>query len=65
MGSGNWSNSEWSVVFIRPISTADANDAQLDKLGDYVPVAFAIWDGSNGERDGLKSVTSWHYLKMK
>ncbi len=65
MGSGNWSNSEWSVVFVRPVSTADANDAQLDKLGDYVPVAFAVWDGSNGERDGLKSVTSWHYLKMK
>ena len=64
-GSGDWSNSEWSVIFIRPVSTPDANDAQLDKMGDYVPVAFAIWDGSNGERDGLKSVTSWHYLKMK
>lgn len=64
-GSGNWSNSEWSVVFIRSISDSDPNDVQFDKMGDYVPVAFAVWDGSNGERDGLKSVTAWHYLKMK
>ncbi len=65
MGNGEWRNSEWSVVFVRSISDSDANDVQLDKMGDYVPVAFAIWDGSNGERDGLKSVTAWHYLKMK
>ena len=65
MGSGNWSNSEYSVVFVRSLSDSDANDVQFDKMGDYVPVAFAIWDGTNGERDGLKSVTAWHYLKMK
>lgn len=64
-GSGEWRNSEWSVVFVRALSDSDPNDVQLDKMGDYVPVAFAVWDGSNGERDGLKSVTAWHYLKMK
>lgn len=64
-GKGNWSNSEWSVVFTRTLSSPDSNDAQLDKWGEYAPVAFAVWDGSSGERDGMKAISGWHYLKIK
>ena len=30
-----------------------------------VPVAFAVWDGSAGDRDGKKSVTIWQDLWLK
>lgn len=64
-GAGNWLNNEWSVVFKRILSSPDPNDAQLDKWGEYVPIAFAVWDGSNDERDGIKAISGWHYLKVK
>jgi len=32
--------------------------------GKPVPVAFAIWNGSAGDRDGKKSVTIWQELYL-
>jgi hypothetical protein len=33
--------------------------------GTTVPVAFAVWDGSAGDRDGKKSVTIWQHLQLE
>jgi mono/diheme cytochrome c family protein len=33
--------------------------------GDRVPVAFAVWNGSAGDRDGKKSVTIWQELLLE
>ena len=63
MGKGEWRNNVWRVVFTRPLTSKDANDAQLE--GDYIPIAFAVWDGGNGERDGQKSVSTYYYLKVE
>ena len=32
--------------------------------GKTVPVAFAVWNGSAGDRDGKKSVTIWQDLVL-
>ena len=32
--------------------------------GSTVPVGFAVWNGSAGDRDGKKSVTIWQELKI-
>jgi len=32
--------------------------------GTTVPVAFAVWNGSAGDRDGKKSVTIWQDLRI-
>jgi len=52
------------VVFLRDLQTKDKEDAVLKK-GGTVPVAFAVWDGSNEERDGLKSISTWHEFKVE
>jgi DMSO reductase family type II enzyme heme b subunit len=44
--------------------TYDAQDIRLPDKG-RVPVAFAVWDGANGERDGQKSVSTWYYLTIQ
>ncbi len=59
-GNGNWSNSRWSVVFKRSLSTADTNDTQF--TGGKTPMAIAIWNGQNKERNGQKAVTQWNEL---
>jgi DMSO reductase family type II enzyme heme b subunit len=60
-GKGNWSNNRWSVVFKRTLKTKDANDTQFS--GGKTPMAIAIWNGGNKERNGQKAVTQWQTLK--
>jgi DMSO reductase family type II enzyme heme b subunit len=60
-GKGNWSNNRWSVVFKRALKTKDANDTQFS--GSKTPIAIAIWNGGNKERNGQKAVTQWQTLQ--
>ena len=60
-GSGNWSNNRWMIVFKRLLRTEDANDIQF--AGHKTPIAFAIWNGNNKERNGQKALTVFHELK--
>jgi DMSO reductase family type II enzyme heme b subunit len=60
-GEGNWANNRWTVVFKRSLTTGDSNDAQF--TGGKAPMAIAIWNGQNKERNGQKAVTQWNELK--
>ena len=60
-GKGNWNNNRWVVVYKRPLTTSDANDTQF-KSGK-TPMAIAIWNGANKERNGQKAVVQWQTLK--
>lgn len=57
-GLGVHADGRWRVVFARPL-TALAADELLFQTGDRLSVAVAAWDGSRGDRDGQKSVSSW------
>ena len=59
-GEGNWRNNRWAVVFKRALKTGDANDTQFG--GSKAPMAIAIWNGNNKERNGQKAVTQWNTL---
>ena len=60
-GNGNWSNNRWSVVFKRSLTNSDANDTQF--TGGKTPMAIAVWNGQNKERNGQKGVTQWNTLE--
>jgi len=45
------------------VKTSDPNDVQFKK-GASIPIAFAVWDGANVERDGQKAISTWFTLKM-
>jgi hypothetical protein len=59
-GEGNWRNNRWAVVFKRALKTGDSNDTQFS--GGKTPMAIAIWNGNNKERNGQKAVTQWNTL---
>ena len=59
-GSGNWNNNRWVVVFKRALKTSDSNDTQFS--GNKTPMAIAIWNGGNKERNGQKAVVQWQTL---
>ena len=60
---GIHSTDSYRVVFRRALKV-DGKDAVELLPGASVPVAFAVWNGSAGDRDGKKSVTIWQELKL-
>ncbi len=63
-GMGIYMAGKWKVVFAREFSSKGSLDVQLKKGGKF-PIGFAVWDGSAGDRDGQKSVTTWYVLNLK
>lgn len=41
------------------------HDERVFKPGDYLPVSFAIWNGSAGDRDGKKNISIWQKLVIE
>lgn len=62
-GHGVYANGKWLVVFARPFDTADPELAKF-AAGTKTDVAFAVWDGAKGERDGMKSVSQFITLSI-
>ncbi len=60
-GKGVWATNEWKVVFIRDLSPAGEGDV---RLSDGVPIAFAVWNGSQGDRNGIKAFSTWYRLGL-
>jgi DMSO reductase family type II enzyme heme b subunit len=53
----------WSVVMSWPLRPQGSRAPPL-AAGREIPVAFAVWNGANGERDGFKAVTlQWWTLQ--
>jgi len=61
MGSGTYENGRWSVVFARDFEAPGPNQPAFDGQTSS-DVAFAIWNGSNDERNGKKSVSQFAVL---
>lgn len=62
-GFGVWDGKGWRVVITRTLTSSGASDIQF-ALGKPVPFALAIWDGSTGDRNGQKSVSTWYTLRL-
>lgn len=43
----------------------EAHDERVFRSGDYLPVSFAIWNGSAGDRDGKKNISIWQKLVIE
>jgi len=54
---------EWSVVFKRPLRPASSGVALAE--GQFVPVAFSVWDGFTRERGSRRGLTVWYHLYVE
>lgn len=61
-GVGEWDDGRWRVVFARDLTAGDEY-AQFAE-DQSANVAFAVWDGAKGERDGMKSVSQFLTLEV-
>ena len=61
---GLYATGTYRVVFRRDLAGHGARAVTLTP-GTTVPVGFAVWNGSAGDRDGKKSVTIWQDLVLE
>jgi hypothetical protein len=61
---GAWQRGFYSLVFRRPLKQEGEQAISLEP-GKKISIAFAVWDGAAGDRNGQKSVTIWHTLELE
>ncbi|HKW85441.1 MAG TPA: ethylbenzene dehydrogenase-related protein [Nitrospiraceae bacterium] len=70
-GKGVYQNGTWKVVFTRSLTTNDVDHDTQFKPGEFINIAFAIWDGKKLESGDLKekgsqkAVSSWWYFRAE
>lgn len=64
-GKGIYQNGRWKVIFKRTLKTEDDKGDLQFEIGKLIPVAFAVWDGSNSDAGGRKSVSAWYYVLLE
>lgn len=64
-GKGAWTNGRWQVVMIRPLGAKDATRDLTFEAGRLIPFAVHAWDGSNGEKGLMMSLSSWNFLLLE
>ena len=61
-GIGRWKDGRWRVLFVRSLESDEGSPAFAP--GGKTNAAFAVWDGSDGQRDGMKSVSQFVDLEI-
>ena len=55
-GAGQWRDGVWRALFVRDFEGADGPGFAA---GETTLIAFAVWDGAQGDRNGQKSITQF------
>jgi mono/diheme cytochrome c family protein len=61
-GAASYDQGEWSVIFKRPI--APASGARFSP-GEFMPMAFSVWDGFSRERGSRRGLSLWYSLYVE
>lgn len=62
-GHGDYDDKTWSVVYTRGLESDAATEPAFVN-GEDTDVAFAVWDGTNKDRNGQKSVSAFATLSL-
>ena len=61
-GVASYDEGEWSAIFKRPLRpTSGAPFA----AGQFMPIAFSVWDGFSRERGNRRGLTVWYSLYVE
>jgi mono/diheme cytochrome c family protein len=57
-----YEDGEWTAVFKR----ARMKEGGMEfNGGEFVPIAFSVWDGFNQERGNRRGITSWYHVYLE
>ena len=63
-GKGIWRDEFWNVMFARELRASSADDVKFTTK-QPVPMAFAVWNGEQHDRDGRKVISNWYQLVLE
>jgi DMSO reductase family type II enzyme heme b subunit len=65
--AADWEGGRWALVFRRTLRVPGGDDEVVQfSVGQHRKLAFAVWEGANGERAGLKAFSpEWHELVLE
>jgi mono/diheme cytochrome c family protein len=61
-GVASYDQGEWSVIFKRPLR---ASSGAPFTQGEFLPIAFSVWDGFSRERGNKRGLTVWNYVYVE
>ncbi len=61
-GVASYDQGEWSVIFKRPLR---ATSGAPFTPGEFLPVAFSVWDGFSRERGNKRGLTAWYSIYVE
>ena len=64
-GQAVFKDGRWQLLLRRALTAQDTARRTSFASATPLPVAFAAWDGSNGETGGRRAVSSWYFLYLE
>jgi hypothetical protein len=61
-GVASYDQGEWSVIFTRPLRAASGAPFTP---GQFLPIAFSVWDGFSRERGNRRALTAWYSIYLE
>ena len=61
-GVATYDQGEWSVIFKRPLRPASG---AAFTQGQFLPIAFSVWDGFSRERGNRRGLTAWYSVYVE
>jgi mono/diheme cytochrome c family protein len=61
-GVASYDQGEWSVIFKRPLR---ASSGATFSPGQFLPIAFSVWDGFSRERGNRRGLTVWYSIYVE
>ena len=62
--AATWGNGVWRVVFTRSVAPRAPGEVGFEP-GRTAQLACAVWNGSAGDRDGSKSISTWQRFELE
>lgn len=62
IAQGQWQDGQWQVIMQRP--RISSNKDVVFEEGQFIPISFANWDGSNGEIGSKHTLSTWYWLLL-
>jgi DMSO reductase family type II enzyme heme b subunit len=63
-GQAVYDAGQYRAVIRRPLKTADAQDFAF-RPGEFFPIAFWAWDGSEGDEGPKAAISTWYYARLE
>ncbi len=63
-GNGVYENGRWHVVITRPMKVQSSESLAQLEPGQSTGFGVAVWEGSHGERAGIKAISGDDWIKL-